>query len=91
MNKKYFISTVGIAAISVVSCVILTMYGDIKKSRQTMAYFKRSKDISLSMLEILADFYHMTLDYFRANGSFKANNVTGNNDYVGNVSVSTIL
>ena len=36
-----------------------------KKSRQTMAYFKRSKDISLSKLEILADFYHMPLDYFQ--------------------------
>ena len=62
-----------------------------KKSRQTMAYFKRSKDISLSKLEILADFYHMPLDYFRANSSFKTNNVTGNNNYVGNVSFSTNL
>ena len=62
-----------------------------KKSRQTMAYFKRSKDISLSKLEILADFYHMPLDYFRANSSFKTNNVNGNNNYVGNVSVSTNL
>ena len=56
-----------------------------------MAYFKRSKDISLSKLEILADFYHMPLDYFRSNSSFMANNVTGNNNYVGNVSVSTNL
>ena len=62
-----------------------------KKSRQTMAYFKRSKDISLSKLEILADFYCMPLDYFRTNSSFKANNVSGNNNYVGNVSVSTNL
>ena len=62
-----------------------------KKSRQTMAYFKRSKDISLSKLEILADFYHMPLDYFRANSNFKTNNVNGNNNYVGNVSVSTNL
>ena len=62
-----------------------------KKSRLTMAYFKRSKDISLSKLEILADFYHMQLDYFRANSSFKTNNVNGNNNYVGNVSVSTNL
>lgn len=62
-----------------------------KKSRQTMAYFKRSKDISLSKLEILADFYSMPLDYFRTNSSFKANNVSGNNYYVGNVSVSTNL
>lgn len=56
-----------------------------------MAYFKRSKDISLSKLEILADFYHMPLDYFRANSNFKTNNVNGNNNYVGNVSVSTNL
>ena len=62
-----------------------------KKSRQTMAYFKRSKDISLSKLEILADFYHMPLDYFRANSSFKTNNVNGNNNYVGNVSVTPNL
>lgn len=62
-----------------------------KKSRQTMAYFKRSKDISLSKLEILADFYHMPLDYFRTNSSFKTNNVNGNNNYVGNVSVNTNL
>ena len=33
----------------------------------------------------------MPLDYFRANSSFKTNNVTGNNNYVGNVSVSTNL
>lgn len=52
---------------------------------------KRSKDISLSKLEILADFYCMPLDYFRTNSSFKANNVSGNNYYVGNVSVSTNL
>ena len=62
-----------------------------KKSRQTMAYFKRSKDISLSKLEILADFYHMPLDYFRTNGSIKTNNVSGNNNYVGNVAMGTNL
>lgn len=36
-----------------------------KKSRQSMAYFRRTKDISLSKLEILADFFQMPLDYFR--------------------------
>lgn len=36
-----------------------------KKSRQSMAYFRRTKDISLSKLEILADFFKMPLDYFR--------------------------
>lgn len=56
-----------------------------KKSRQTMAYFKRSKDISLSKLEILADFYHMPLDCFRTNASFKTNSVLGNNNIVANI------
>lgn len=36
-----------------------------KKSRQSMAYFRRTKDISLTKLEILADFFKMPLDYFR--------------------------
>ena len=62
-----------------------------KKSKQTMAYFKRTKDISLSKLETLADFFGMPLDYFRTNSTFKANNVAGNNNYVGNVSVNTNL
>ena len=62
-----------------------------KKSRQTMAYFKRSKDISLSKLEILADFYQMPLDYFRTNGNLKTNNVNGNNNYVGNYGMGTNL
>lgn len=62
-----------------------------KKSRQTFAYFRRTKDVSLSKLEIIADYFHMPLDYFRENSSFKANNVSGNNNYVGNVSVSTNL
>lgn len=62
-----------------------------KKSKQTMSYFRRTKDISLSKLEVLADFFHMPLDYFRVESSFKANNVSGNNNYVGNVSVNTNL
>ena len=62
-----------------------------KKSKQTMSYFRRTKDISLSKLEVLADFFHMPLDYFRVENSFKANNVSGNNNYVGNVSVNTNL
>ena len=48
-----------------------------KKSKQTMSYFKRTKDISLSKLEILADFFHMPLDYFRVGSSFRCNNVSG--------------
>ena len=48
-----------------------------KKSKQTMSYFRRTKDISLSKLEVLADFFHMPLDYFRVGSSFRANNVSG--------------
>lgn len=62
-----------------------------KKSKQTMSYFRRTKDISLSKLEILADYFHMPLDYFRANSSFRKQNVSGNNNYVVNVSVNTNL
>lgn len=62
-----------------------------KTSSQTMVCVKRSKDISLSKLEILADFYHVPIDCFKANSSFGGNNVTGNNNYVSNVSVSTKL
>lgn len=62
-----------------------------KKSKQTMSYFRRTKDISLSKLEVLADFFHVPLDYFRVESSFKANNVSGNNNYVGNISVNTNL
>ena len=62
-----------------------------KKSKQTMSYFRRTKDISLSILEVLADFFHMPLDYFRVGSSFRANNVSGNNDKVRNVSKNTNL
>ena len=62
-----------------------------KNSKQTMNYFRRTKDISMSKLEILADFFHMPLDYFRMGSSFAANNVNGNNNYVGNVSLSNNL
>ena len=62
-----------------------------KKSKQTMSYFRRTKDISLSKLEVPADFFHMPLDYFRVGSSFRANNVNGNNNNVGNVSVNTNL
>ena len=46
-----------------------------KNSKQTMNYFRRTKDISLSKLETLADFFHMPLDYFRLGNSFATNNV----------------
>lgn len=41
-----------------------------KKSRQTMAYFRRSKDISMSKLEILSDFYHLPMDNFREGNKY---------------------
>ena len=62
-----------------------------KNSKQTMNYFRRTKDISMSKLEILADFFHMPLDYFRMGNSFATNNVSGNNNYVGNVSLRNNL
>ena len=62
-----------------------------KNSKQTMNYFRRTKDISLSKLETLADFFHMPLDYFRLGNSFATNNVNGNNNYIGNVSLSNNL
>lgn len=36
-----------------------------KQSKQTMAYFRRTKDISLSKLETLADFFCLPLDALR--------------------------
>lgn len=62
-----------------------------KKSKQTMSYFHRTKDISLSKLEILSDFFGLPLDAFRKDSKFKTTYVTGNNNYVGNVAISTNL
>ena len=59
-----------------------------KKSRQTMAYFRRTKDISLSKLEIIADFFHMPLDYFRLDSSFDSE---GNNRFHDKVSMGANL
>ena len=62
-----------------------------KKSKQTMAYFARTKDISLSKLEIIADFFHLPLDHFRKNSMFKTNVVTGNGNLVGNININNNL
>lgn len=62
-----------------------------KNSKQTMNYFKRTKDVGLSKLETLSNFFHMPIDYFLLGNSFSANNVSGNNNYVGNVSLSNNL
>lgn len=41
-----------------------------KNSRQTMAYFRRTKNVSLSKLEILADAFNKPIDYFRLNNTY---------------------
>ena len=41
-----------------------------KNSRQTMAYFRRTKNVSLSKLEILADAFNKPIDYFRLNNPY---------------------
>lgn len=46
-----------------------------KKSKQTMSYFHRTKDISMSKLEVLADFFHLPMDYFRADADIKYNTI----------------
>ena len=45
----------------------------------------------MSKLETLADYFHMPLDYFRIESSFKTTNVTGDNNYVGNISLGNNL
>ena len=62
-----------------------------KKSKQTMSYFHRTKDISLSKLEIMADFFGMPLDYFRADSKIKTDKIVGSINLVGKASVSANL
>ena len=62
-----------------------------KKSKQGITYFRRTNDITLSKLEIIADFFHMPLDYFRLGHSFKTQNFNGNNSQCGNVNINTNL
>ena len=62
-----------------------------KKSRQTTAYFHRINDITLSKLEILADFLNLPLDAFRTNpkqtvGNYYGSNNCGNSYYNTNLS-----
>lgn len=61
------------------------------KSRQSMAYFSRRKDISFSKIEILADFYHMPVDYFRKSSNAKAAELNANSNYKENTDVNTNL
>lgn len=53
-----------------------------KKSKQTMTYFHRTKDISMSKLEILADFFNMPMDSLRLGGKVRSNVVPGNHNNV---------
>lgn len=46
------------------------------KSKQSMGYFHRTKDITLSKLEVLADFFGMPLDYFRQGNGFQGQKLT---------------
>lgn len=63
-----------------------------KKSKQGITYFRRTNDITLSKLEIIiADFFHMLLDYFRLGHSFKAQSIFGDNNQLGNVNINTNL
>lgn len=49
-----------------------------KQSKQTMAYFRRTKDISLSKLETLADFFCLPLDALRLGSSTPPLRADGN-------------
>ena len=59
------------------------------RSDQTMEYFRKRKDISFSKLEILADFFHKPLEYFRQDSSFIADDSYYGNNYVGNVYINS--
>ena len=69
----------------------LLMKQVFKKSKQGITYFRRTNDITLSKLEIIADFFHLPLDYFRQGHSFKTQNFNGNNSQCGNVNINTNL
>lgn len=53
-----------------------------KKSKQTMSYFHRTKDISMSKLEILADFFHVSMDSLRVGGRTSSTYVPGDHNNV---------
>lgn len=59
------------------------------RSDQTMEYFRVKKDISFSKLEILADFFHKPLEYFRQDSNFMADDSNYGNNYVGNVYINS--
>jgi hypothetical protein len=53
-----------------------------KQSKQTMAYFRRTKDISLSKLETLADFFCIPLDALRQGSTTPPLRAEGNKQLV---------
>ena len=59
------------------------------RSDQTMEYFRKRKDISFSKLEILADFFHKPLEYFRQDSNFMADDSYYGNNYVGNIYINS--
>ena len=59
------------------------------KSDQTMEYFRKRKDISFSKLEILADFFHKPLEYFRQDSNFMADDSNYGNNCVGNIYINS--
>ena len=59
------------------------------RSDQTMEHFRKRKDISFSKLEILADFFHKPLEYFRQDSNFMADDSYYGNNYVGNVYINS--
>ena len=67
--------------------VLLSML--FNRSDQTMEYFRKRKDISFSKLEILADFFHKPLEYFRQDSNFMADDSYYGNNYVGNVYINS--
>ena len=66
---------------------LLTML--FNRSDQTMEYFRKRKDISFSKLEILADFFHKPLEYFRQDSNFMADDSNYGNNYVGNIYINS--
>ena len=62
-----------------------------KKSKQTMNYFHRTKDISLSKLETMADFFHLPLDFFRVENATMVQGISTNIATLGELPINTHL
>ena len=62
-----------------------------KKSKQTMSYFHRTKDISLSKLETIADFFQLPLDYFRMENATMVQGISTNIATLGEFPINTHL